>query len=227
MHPAPESWMDYLYNEMSARSRRQHDDHLAQCPECRAQVEGWKSTLSLLDTDQGTLIRPISLRHPKQLSAPLGWAAAIAIASALGFAIGHADRIGRGDVQSMIAASQEEWRREAEGRRKQDVARSAEEISQRVGQENGLLLQNFAREMAAGRAADQFEISHQMQVYNQERAMDYAELRRDLSALAHQTGSGFRQAESQFNWLANSRTPPLAISGTTGTETNTPFDSLH
>ncbi len=208
--------MEYLYDEVPERTRRQMDAHLRDCPECRSQLEKWQSTLTALDGDGGRLTRSTPRRW-KRLGWPvLQWAAAIAIASGLGFAVGTRGRLNQKELNAQLAVARTEWLRQAERDRQDNLQRAAREIAGVVRQENHQLLTEFAHQISEARAEDRLQWARQLSAYDQERAMDYADLRNQLTVLARQTGTGFRQAESQFNWLANGLPIPIAqpISGT-------------
>jgi Putative zinc-finger len=215
-HPSNDSWMEYLYNEAPARTRRQMEVHLAACPDCRSQLEKWKATLAALDSDGGRLKRTTSHRWKMPLQPALQWAAAIALALGLGFSWGTRGRLNPSELKSQLAVARNEWLREAELQRQDDVQRAARQISGVVRQENQQLLSEFARQISVARTEDRLEWARQLKSYDQERAMDYADLRRELTVLARQTGTGFRQAESQFNWLASGLPMPSVqtVSGT-------------
>ncbi len=194
--------MEYLYDEVPSRMRQQMDAHRAECPECQLQLQKWQSTLNSLDLDGGRLTRATP-RHWSWIRRPaLPWAAAVALALGLGFAIGTRGRLNQNEVSAQWAETRAEWLRQAERERQDHLQRTAQEISGAVRQENQQLLTEFARQIAEARSADRLLWARQLSTYDQERAMDYAELRNELTLLARQTGTGFRQAESQFNWLA-------------------------
>lgn len=201
--------MEYLYDEVSARTRRQLDAHLRECTECRSHLERWQSTLAILDCDEGRMTRSTPRRWSWIVQPALPWAAAIALALGLGFAVGARGRWNQKELKAQLAAARIEWLRLEERDRQENIQRAAREISGVVHQENHQLLTEFAHQIAEARTEDRLQWARQLSVYDQERAMDYADLRNQLTVLARQTGTGFRQAESQFNWLANGLPIPV------------------
>ncbi len=73
-------------------------------------------------------------------------------------------------------------------------------------------LTEFSEQFQTARAGDRRELLQTLQSLEAQRDVDLAVLRSDLSRLAHTTGSGFLQAESQFNVLA-SQLPAESVSG--------------
>ncbi len=134
----------------------------------------------------------------------------------MGFAVGTRGRLNQKELNAQLAVARTEWLRQAERDRQDNLQRAAREIAGVVRQENHQLLTEFAHQISEARAEDRLQWARQLSAYDQERAMDYADLRNQLTVLARQTGTGFRQAESQFNWLANGLPIPVAqpISGT-------------
>jgi len=85
-HPSRETWMSYLYDELSALERAEAAAHLADCPECQNHVAGWRATVSALDSWK--------LPHHRQRPAlffqhVVQWAAAAAVVLSVGFGVGR------------------------------------------------------------------------------------------------------------------------------------------
>ena len=217
-HPNPESWMDYLYGELPAKSQREYDAHLEACPACRQQLEIWKSTLTALDTDGVRLVSTPARRSYFHPTAALQWAALILITLGLGFIAGNRGRITQHELDQRLTAAREEWQQQFEVERQRDADRMARDLSAAVREENRQLIADLSRQLGRVRAEDQVQLANQLRAYDQERALDYADLRNSLTVLARQTGTGFRQAESQFNWLASGLTVPFVLT-TPGTNT--------
>jgi anti-sigma factor RsiW len=84
-HPKPEEWVPFMSGETNAATRRQLQAHLKECPQCQAQIEGWKRSVSRLHTWK--LSRS---RKPLELFLPaLKWAVAACLMLAIGFLFGR------------------------------------------------------------------------------------------------------------------------------------------
>lgn len=210
-HPNPESWMDYLYGELSRKSRREHEAHLTDCPTCRQQLQNWKSTLGALDTDGGRLGRSPDYRSRWNPTGALQWAAVLLLTLGIGFAVGNRGRVTQRELDQRLTAAHELWQQQFDVERQRDAVRVTRELSSAVREENRQLIADLSRQLVRVRAEDQVQLANQLRAYDQERALDYADLRNSLTVLARQTGTGFRQAESQFNWLASGLTTPVVL----------------
>jgi hypothetical protein len=84
-HPAPEQWMDWLYQELPSEQHRELDAHLAMCADCRQQVDAWRQTMGALDEWQVPAPARITARTPMLLR----WAAAAAVVLGIGIGLGR------------------------------------------------------------------------------------------------------------------------------------------
>ena len=84
-HPNRDSWVPYIFGEASPDTVQSLDKHLAECAECRAQVESWRRTLKRLDAWQNPAPRP-----RVAFAAPVfKWAVAAAVILGIGFGLGR------------------------------------------------------------------------------------------------------------------------------------------
>lgn len=203
--------MDYLYGELPAKSRLEYEAHLAACPACRQQLKIWKTTLTALDTDGGRLVSSPARRSFFNPSGALQWAALILVTLGLGFAVGSRGRVTQRELDQRLTAAHDEWQHQFDVERQRDADRITRDLSSAVREENRQLIADLSRELVRVRAEDQVQLANQLRAYDQERALDYADLQNSLTVLARQTGTGFRQAESQFNWLASGLTVPVVL----------------
>lgn len=86
-HPTEEEWMDFVYGEKADAAELRA--HLANCADCRRDVEGWRATMRTLDAWKLT---PQTGRVGG--AGWLRWVAAAAIFLAVGIAIGASVRKG-------------------------------------------------------------------------------------------------------------------------------------
>ena len=194
--------MEFLYGELPAREQRECRRHLDACPACQSQVQAWRTTQALLDTDQGSLAPRVPAPRLAVLRPVLQWAAAAAFILGIGFISGRSDGPSRDDVRNEIARAQEQIRTELRGRYADDLKTVATAAVAGSTVENQRFLNEFVTRFTAARADERRDFLKALQGLEDRHAVDYAELRTGLSQLARTTGSGFRQAESQINLIA-------------------------
>jgi hypothetical protein len=159
-HPTQEEWMDYLYHEAPANERAKLSAHLAACPECRTQVQGWQKTMTSLDTWQ-----PAIKEAPAFSWLPaIRWAAAAAIMLSLGFALSQMTT-----PKVDVAALQAQVRTEI-----------ATELKQQMQQE----MAQFTTAQAKQRVDDQQQLVQTLRQMEAQRLADFASLRYELENLA-------------------------------------------
>lgn len=159
-HPTQEEWMDYLYHEAPTDERAKLSAHLASCPDCRTQVQGWQKTMTSLDTWQ-----PAVKQAPAYSWVPaVRWAAAAVIMLALGFALSRVTA-----PQVDVAAMQTQIRSELAAGMKQQMDQSMKE---------------FAAMQARQRVEDQQQLVQTLKQMEAQRLADMASLRYDMESLA-------------------------------------------
>ncbi len=201
-HPTTERWMAWLYGEASPGERADCEAHLAVCPECRQQVEEWRSASAALDLDQATLTIPRG--RPLGMARWVGWGLAASVLLLLGFAAG---RIG-GDRGEGMRKEWAQWKVEVERREQernealmQDVARAAMAAG---AEETRRWLGEVTRQWAEARAEDRKEwdgIREVLANLEDRREADAIAVRAGLLGLARFTGTGFEQTRSQLQQL--------------------------
>ena len=100
IHPTREDWMSYLYDELEAQPRRELEQHLAECPECRARLGEWRCTTRRLDTYDV----PVPKRVRPLAQVRLRWiatAAAAAVVLCAGFALGRSTGVSRSELTEL------------------------------------------------------------------------------------------------------------------------------
>lgn len=198
-HPAPETWIEYVYDELPPAARADAEAHCQVCPQCQKTVQNLRSTLTRLDQDKASLVVP--RRRSTGWAPPpiLRWAMAASVVLCAGFLAGRSSRPSREDLQREVAAVRQElqaqFREELKTASAVSVAASTDE--------NRRLLTEFARELQAGRSADRKDLLSALEALDQRRALDTEALRAGLLTLARQTGTGFQQTDSQLNLLAS------------------------
>lgn len=152
--------MDYLYNEAPANERAKLSAHLAACPECRTQVQGWQKTMTSLDTWQ-----PAIKEAPAFSWMPaIRWAAAAMIMLSVGFAL---SRMTTPKVD--VAAMEAQMRTQLTAELKQQMQQSMAE---------------FTAAQAKQRVEDQQQVVQTLRQMEAQRLADIASLRYDMESLA-------------------------------------------
>jgi anti-sigma factor RsiW len=205
-HPTPETWVEYLYGELSAAAEGDCRRHLESCPQCRARVEEWKATQRLLDADRATLA-PHSNTSPGRRVAfsltALPWAAAIAVLLGLGFIGGRLSGASRRELQAELVRTRDELRAEFQTQQAEALRTTAAAAAAANSEETRRFLNAFAGQLQTARIADRRDFLQAIRALDEQHQVDLGVLRSDLGQLARTTGSGFRQAESQFNLIAS------------------------
>jgi anti-sigma factor RsiW len=159
-HPAQEEWMDYLYEEVPANDRARLSAHLASCPECRTQLQGWQKTMTRLDT-----WKPARQNAPVFRWFPVvRWAAAALIMMTFGFAL------------SRMTAPRLDPVALREGVRSEAVAELKQAWQKEMQQLNAKLDQQ--------RTEDQQQVVQTLRQMEAQRLADFASLRYELDTLA-------------------------------------------
>jgi len=84
-HPNREAWVPYIFGESSPDTIQSLNKHLAECAECRAQVESWRRTLKRLEAWQV----PARPQKAAFVVPVFKWAIAAAIILGIGFGFGR------------------------------------------------------------------------------------------------------------------------------------------
>jgi anti-sigma factor RsiW len=202
-HPAPETWMAYLYAELPPTAREDCEAHLRTCPACRVSVENWRATMGALNTDHATLALPRRRPAAARWQPALRWALAASVVLGAGFLAGRATGPSRADLKKEVAAAREQLSAELAQRHDADLQSVTVATVATTAAENHKFLADFTRQLNQARTAERRDLLGALQAYEDRRVMDYTELRDGINQLARKTGTGFRQAESQLNLLAN------------------------
>lgn len=202
-HPAPETWMAYLYAELPAAAREDCEAHLQVCLACRSSVETWRATMATLDADHATLKLP--RRQPAAVAwrPVLRWALAASMVLSAGFLAGRSTGPSRDDVKREVAAAREQISAELTKRHETDLQALGTATLTAAAAENRQFFADFTRQLNQARSEERRDLLGALQSYEDRRVMDYAELRDGLKMLARKTGTGFRQTEDQLTLLAN------------------------
>lgn len=192
--------MSCLYGEADPRARASAEAHLDVCPECRERVKQWRAAMAGLDEDRATLVIPRSRPKPGVAwSRPL-MAACVILAA--GFAVGRLSGPSRGEIRAELAATRAALEAEIRASYQKDLREVAVATVTATSVENRKWLDSIAADWAAARLEDRTLVERALQRLDARREADSVAVRAGLLGLARYTGTGFEQAQSQFNRLS-------------------------
>ncbi len=210
-HPSRDEFVPYVFGEAKPEVKRRLRQHLAECAECRDEVERWKHGLNRLDDWK----LPRSVCYPQVFQPLLRWAAAGAMACAIllaGFFAGRfsAPKPSLAQVRQAVAM---EVRQQLHQQLAQQLSAklanaTSDAVAASVAQTRQLLAvyaqaeeaRRAERARAIAVALDQLDRRWQAQ-----RAADYMTLKEQLDTVAVNTDAGLRQ-------LADARQPDASPS---------------
>ncbi len=206
IHPSPELWAEYLYDEAAPACRARLEAHLRDCPDCQRQLAQWQETRAALDAWQ--LPSPRSARPRATAREAVRWAAAALLVLGLGWGGGRLAAPAPPDLGALRAAVAEELR-PALGREFQARLDTA---LQAVEQRHAEGVQALAAAWAAARSEDQQATLALHQRAERQRLSDFATLRRDLETVAIVARDAIGLTRQQLSQLAV-YTPATATGG--------------
>ena len=216
-HPSRDQWAPFVFGESSPDTARTLNQHLAECAECRTEVETWRRTLKRLDSWQ---VAP--RRGARRLALPLiPWAAAAAIVLGIGFALGRSAAVPAKTVASLEASIRASLQSELQDQLRSGVT---SEVQRQMAQ-NQLASSNFVARFEARlmetRRAEAAELATEFASLLQEqdehtRTMteallaklqdehqkDYVALRQDLEILASTADEQLQDTQSKLVLLS-------------------------
>jgi hypothetical protein len=223
-HPKPEEWLCYLEGETSPEARQRLGKHLECCPECAAELEGWRRSVEKLERwsfPPRSQLRASGQAESAWAGPLVKWGLAAALALFLGFAAGRLSSPGVGPWKKAIAAEvREELRQEmradllaafgpeqgaGQGFQRQlrldveaAVARAAKSAT-----ENPRLLQEVVQTVQQQREEDQRRLVAFIRRVRDQQAADYLALRQDLETAVSAADSDLRQNSRRISQLAD------------------------
>lgn len=190
-HPSQGQWVEWLYGECGRREHAKLEVHLAQCGECRSQVERWQSVMQTLNT--GVLPKP-QAAWPV-LSPLFKWAAAAVLVLGLGFTLGRWTSHSERQLAAMRQQLQAEWKnelRQTQAQLRNELAARQKdantELSSQINQETQLTLEaylkQFSREYDWSRQTELAWFIDRVQAMENQRTSDNNSIRKDLETVA-------------------------------------------
>jgi anti-sigma factor RsiW len=228
-HPKREEWAPYLFGEATPEARHKLAEHLQDCPDCAAEIAGWRQSLNKLDRWKLPRMRARSAKGPKPL---LKWGVAAALVLGAGVGLGRwsAPKVDLNTLQSRIEASVKsllavEPQRQLNADLQSALAAAGGQITNEFRTQ---LNSALAGVVDASMAESQRQLGEVIQAFNRAReedrritlswiekiqkqhAADYLSLRTDLETVASLTDEEIRRARQRLNRLAanNSNNEP-------------------
>src|SRR6266571_4326808 len=103
-HPKREEWTPYLFGEATPEARHKLAEHLQNCPDCVAEIAGWRRSLNTLDLWKLPR-RPARSTHGATALLKWGVAAALALGAGVGLGRWSAPAVDSNALQTRIEAS--------------------------------------------------------------------------------------------------------------------------
>ena len=201
-HPKREEWVPYLFGEATPQTRDKLTEHLQNCPDCAAEIAGWRQSLDKLDRWKLPRMRA----RPAQGAPPLlkwGLAAALLVGAGVGLGRWSAPAVNLNELQTRIETSvksslgvelQRQLKADLESALAGVVDASAVDTQRQLGE----FIQAFNR----AREEDRRSMFAWIEKIQKQHTADYLSLRTDLETVASLTDEEIRRARQSLNRLA-------------------------
>ena len=219
-HPKPEEWAPYLFGDATPEARRKLAEHLQTCPDCAAEIAGWRQSLNKLDRWKLPRLRVRSVQRPPLLK--WGVAAALLLGAGVGLGRWSAPAVDVNRMQARIETTvKSSLAVERQRQLNADLENAFAAAGGKITKEIRSQLDNaLAGVVAASAAETQRQFGDFIQAFNQAReedrritlswiekiqkqhAADYLSLRTDLETVASLTDDEIRRARQSLSRLA-------------------------
>ena len=201
-HPKPEEWAPYLFGEATPAARHKLAAHLQNCPDCAAEIAGWRQSINKLDHWKLPRMRARSApRAPKLLK----WGVAAALVLGAGVGLGRwsvpavdlnalQTRIEKSVKSSLAGELQRQLNVDLQSALAGVVDASAAETQRQLGE--------FIQAVNRAREEDRRITFSWIEKIQKQHAADYLSLRTDLETVASLTDEEIRRARRSLNQLA-------------------------
>lgn len=218
-HPTREEWMSYLYDEFPNPGQAALQAHLESCPTCRANVAGWQSAMTSLES--WTL--PKKSARFRHLQPALKWGIAALFALGMGYGFARFS-VPAANVETLRAGLENSIRtsleKEIQARLHQQLrgeikAQWADAQSQLIDRMDTLAAKTLTAsfEQTQGLFSTYDDALAKLDNRLTQQSTAQAALRKDTERMAVLTEYGFRRNEQQWVQLANDNEPPNRLSG--------------
>ena len=216
-HPKREEWTPYLFGEATPPARHKLAKHLQDCPDCAAEIAGWRRSLNQLDLWKLPR-RPARSAHGATALLKWGVAAALALGAGVGLGRWSAPAVDSNALQTRIEASvKSSLALELQRQFNADLQSAGSQITNEFRTQLNSALTGA---VDASAAETQRQLGELIQALNRAReedrqitfswidnvrkqhAADYLSLRTDLETVASLTDEEIRRARRSLNQLA-------------------------
>ena len=220
-HPKREEWAPFLFGEATPQARHKLTEHLQNCPDCAAEVAGWRQSLDKLDRWKLPRLRARPAQGPPPF---LKWGIAAALLLGAGVGLGRwlAPAVDSNALQTRIEASlKSSLNRELQQQFNADLQSALGTTGGQItndfrtqlnsalagvvdasGAETRRQLDEFVQAFTRAREEDRQITLSWIDKVQKQHAADYLSLRTDLETVASLTDEEIRRARQSLNQLA-------------------------
>jgi hypothetical protein len=201
-HPKREEWSPYLFGEAAPEARHKLAQHLQNCPDCAAEIAGWRQSINKLDRWKLPRMRARSAQRAPSFM-KWGVAAALLLGAGLGLGRWSASVVNVNTLQTRIEASVKsslavELQRQPNADLQRALAGAVDASAAETQRQLGEFIQAFNR----AREEDRQTTFSWIEKIQKQHAADYLSLRTDLETVASLTEEEIRRARQSLNRLA-------------------------
>ena len=201
-HPKREEWSPYLFGEATPEARHKLAQHLQNCPDCAAEIAGWRQSINKLDRWKLPRMRARSAQWAPSFM-KWGVAAALLLGAGVGLGRWSASVVNVNTLQTRIEASVKsslatELRRQLTADLQSALAGVVDASAMETQRQFGEFIQAFNR----AREEDRQITFAWIEKIQKQHAADYLSLRADLETVASLTDEEIRRARQSLNQLA-------------------------
>lgn len=197
-HPERDAWIPFLFGEATPETKRELAAHLHSCPDCAAEIEGWRRSLGKLDRWE---LPPAPARQLQPLAPAFRWAAAAAVVLLAGAALDRVtadSALSRETLRAEVAAAVEQ----AQTRDNSSVAELETRLARASEAQSRQLLQAFTEVLQHARDEDRASLLAVLDRLERDHVADYVALRSDLETVAAAADEELREARRKISQLA-------------------------
>jgi hypothetical protein len=201
-HPKREEWAPYLFGEAEPEARHKLAEHLQNCPDCAAEIAGWRQSLNKLDRWKLPRMRARSAQGPPPL---LKWGVAAALVLGAGVGLGRwsVPAVDLNSLQTRIETSvRSSLALKLQRQLNADLQRALAGVMDASTGETQRRLGEFIQAFNRAREGDRQITFAWIEKFQKQHAADYLSLRTDLETVASLTDEEIRRARQSLNRLA-------------------------
>jgi len=211
-HPHREEWIPYLFRETDPETKKRLAAHLNECPECAAELHGWRMSLQRLDAWK-------TPKAPRRIMPALGSGLTLAAAAVLVLGLGFMggllfsasvdSRHARAELASLMPELRRQVLQELGGEIDRRIEKSERDFSAALVKakaeaiegstaEAAQALQQLIGAIRSDRAEDQQTAAGWVDDLRKQHDTDFVSLRKDLETVAALTDEQIRAARMKL-----------------------------